>query len=338
MRKLHIMRTTCIRIALLSVSALLLTTPGCLRYIDPDVPEPIRPFKEPEFGGEYLLYRPFGYDRTQAWPLVVVCHSAFPDSPNRQIRAWTELAESKGFLLLAPSLESSRRDWPENIHQQIAEQLADQKHILACIRHVEAGHNVSKDRIMIHGWGGGAIPALYTGLKTPDTFRAVAVTQPKFNEAAFAGVVEYLDPYQPIHVNYDVGDVITGRNAGRCVTWLRGLNARVLEDAAGTGRRFEPNPDDNRKVIAFFENVIRNYPWVFIRSYPPKNASPLTLQFKVRSSRPAMRFWWQFGDEDGSPVAEPIHTFPAPGAYPITVTIEDDQGDTHTRSRTIRVP
>ena len=74
---------------------------GCSPYVDSRVPEPIRPVVEPVLGREYLLYRPSGYDKRLTWPLIVVCHGAFPDNPNRQIRVWTELAESDGFLVLA---------------------------------------------------------------------------------------------------------------------------------------------------------------------------------------------------------------------------------------------
>src|SRR3990172_2443966 len=91
---------------------------GCSEYTDPNVPEPIRPFVEPQFGGEYLLYRPSSYDRNKAWPLIVVCHSSFPDSPNRRIRAWTQLAESHGFLLVAPRLTGEKKSWLRDANKE----------------------------------------------------------------------------------------------------------------------------------------------------------------------------------------------------------------------------
>ena len=59
------------------------STPGCSQLIDPNVPAPLRDLVEPVLGREYLLYRPSHYDREYDWPLIVVCHTSFPDSPNR---------------------------------------------------------------------------------------------------------------------------------------------------------------------------------------------------------------------------------------------------------------
>src|SRR3972149_5461108 len=128
-----------------------LSLPGCSQYIGPNVPEPIRPFIEPQFGDEYLLYRPSSYDRNKAWPVIVVCHSTFPDSPNRRLRAWTELAESQGFLLVAPRLTGNKNSWISGAKKE-KKPPDDETHILAVIQHVRAAHNVSDDRILIHGF------------------------------------------------------------------------------------------------------------------------------------------------------------------------------------------
>jgi poly(3-hydroxybutyrate) depolymerase len=110
---------------------------GCSSLIDPNVPEQIRELREPETGAEYLLYRPSAYTSTSQWPLLVVCHSSFGDSPNRQIKDWTELAESNGFLVAAPRLEHDRNYNPLDKDDQTVTQNLDEGRILSTVRHVQ---------------------------------------------------------------------------------------------------------------------------------------------------------------------------------------------------------
>ena len=80
----------------LAVLALFLAE-GCSQYINQETPGPIQSFVEPEFGRDYLLYKPSAYNREQVWPLIVVCHTSFPDSPDKRISTWSRLAEDHGF-------------------------------------------------------------------------------------------------------------------------------------------------------------------------------------------------------------------------------------------------
>ena len=322
---------------LFALAILIAAGAGCSRYIDPNVPEPIRPFVEPEPGGKYLLYPPSSYDRRQSWPLVVVCHGPFPDSPDRQLRSWTELAEEKGFLVLAPKLHGNRTGFGTKASTQIPLQQEDERNILACVHHLRAGHNISDDRILIHGWGGGALAALNTGLKHPDLFRAVALTRPKFNSGLMTDVADCLDKHQPIYVNYSVGDVLTGKHAGRCIEWLNSKGANLTEDTAGLAHHPRPDPSVSRSTLAFFERVIREQPWVHIRAFPTRTSQRLEVQFKLRCSFTPTRYSWDFGDGAQSPVKAPTHSYAAPGSYVVTVTIEDPDGDNHTRTRVLNV-
>ena len=168
--------------------SLLLAT-GCARYVDRNVPEPIRRGVEPVWGRPYELYRPSSYDRDRAWPLIIVAHSSFPDSANRQIRAWDQLAEAHGFLVLAPVLDSSSTSWRRRAADQLERLRRDERHILASLRHVRAGHNISDDRIFLYGWGQGGHAALHTGLLHPEVFRAVAVIQPAYEPGFLTGML-----------------------------------------------------------------------------------------------------------------------------------------------------
>ena len=311
----------------------MLATVGCSQLIDPDVPEPIRAFVEPKYGGRYVLYRPSSYDRDLTWPLVVVCHTSFPDSPNRQMRHWTQLAESRGFLVVAPSLKGTKSTLPPKAAKQIALQRDDERRILAAIRHVRAGHNVSDERIFIYGWSGGAYAALYTGLKNPETFRAISLLQPKFNGENLTDVEKWIDPYQPVFVNYSIGDAIIGKHGDHCVDWLRSQRANVQEDSMGPAR-----VSDTRRAVESFEEATRKYAWMHVRAYPASGDNPLAVQFKLRCSYAPTRFRWEFGDGDESPVAEPIHVYPARGSYRVSVTVDDPKGRQDRRTVNVDVP
>jgi dienelactone hydrolase len=306
---------------------------GCSQYIDPNVPEPIRPFIEPQFGGEYLLYRPSSYDRNKAWPMIVVCHSTFPDSPNRRLRAWTELAESHGFILVAPQLSGAKRSWSCDADEKRKRQVDDEAHILAVIQHVRAAYNISDDRILIHGFAAGAAAALRAGLKHPQTFRAISVTHPRFEPAELSDVGPWIDPYQPVYLSYSTADIITGKEGRLCADWLRAQGANLRDDPIGSAVGA-----DAQRHVAFFQQVIRKEPWLHVTVAPTGLQNPLELRFKLLSSAVPARYRWQFGDGDESPVAEPIHAFAKPGTYRVTVTVEWPKSEPHTRIVDLAVP
>jgi len=305
---------------------------GCSEYIDPNVPEPIHPFIEPQFGGEYLLYRPSSYDRNKAWPVIVVCHSTFPDSPNRRLRAWTELAESHGFLLVAPRLTGNKNSGSAGENKE-KKPRDDDTHILAVLQHVRAAYNVSDDRILIHGFAGGAASALRTGLKNPQSFRAISVTQPRFEPGDLADVGPWIDPYQPVYLSYSASEVFTGKEGRLCADWLRAHGAHLVVDAFGSAEDADCEPH-----VAFFQQVIRKEPWIHVAVSPTNLKNPLEMRLRLLSAAAPSRFRWQFGDGDESPVAEPVHSFAKAGTYRVTVTVEWPKSGPQTRIVDLSVP
>jgi len=316
---------------ILSLCCVLVT--GCSQYIDPNVPEPIRPYVEPEFGHEYLLYRPSAYNNDHAWPLVMVCHSSFPDSPNKRIRAWTRLAEQHGFLVAAPTLSGNRASWPPKAPKQIPLQRDDEKRILAVIRNIRAAHNVSNDRIFIHGWSGGAYAALHTGLRHPEIFRVITMSQPKFDESYLTDVDDAIDHYQPVLVHYDVADAITGKHARRCVNWLRSRSANLSEDSHGAVTAGQAG-----RPVEFFEEILRRVPWIRIRAFPAPGGDPMKIQFKLHCSYQPTTYHWKFGDGDESTTPEPVHVYASQGTYPVAVTIDGPDGTQQQRSVHLKIP
>ncbi|MCH7596611.1 MAG: PKD domain-containing protein [Planctomycetes bacterium] len=306
---------------------------GCSGLIDPNVPEPIHPFIEPEFGGDYQLYRPSNYDRRQGWPLMVICHSTFPDSPNKQLHEWTQLAETYGFVAVAPQLTRAKRSWRQKEGARLAALEENERRVLATIRHVRASHNISDDRVLIYGWDRGAQTALHTGLRNPQQFRAIALTRPRLDDDTLSGTWSGIDRYQPVQVHYNVSDAIHGGHARSCVKWLRSIGAKVDENTIGTAAK-----TDAVDSVLFFQRVIRDVPWLHIRAFTSGGLTPLETHFKLKSSFAPTTFRWNFGDGDESVVAEPVHLYTKSGRYRVSVTVLGQDNTEITRVAEIVVP
>ncbi len=315
---------TCIVTALLG---------GCSQYRDPNVPAQIHPLIEPEHEGRYLLYRPSYYEREKSWPLIVVCHSRPWDSPIRRIRKWTQLAEEYGFLVVAPELHATRTLFTPSAEEQIELLRKDNRHILAVVRHIRGGHNISEDYIFICGESGGAYAALYSGLRNPGIFRAVCLVQPRFDAVYLADVTGRLDTYQPVLVHYALSDTITGNHGRDCADWARRYLNKVTEDHGASARG-----GTVRRVIEFIEHVLANEPWVQIRSTTQPGGDPLKVRFTLRSSFTPQTYHWDFGDGETSPVATPVHRYQESGTYLVTVALTPKKGKPVYRRIAVEVP
>ncbi|MEK6675504.1 MAG: PKD domain-containing protein [Planctomycetota bacterium] len=306
---------------------------GCSQFRDVQIPEPIRSFTDPEFGRKYLLYRPSLYDRRHDWPLVVVCHGSFPDSPRDRVRAWANWAESRGIFILAPTLEGVGGSLGSGGEGQLAALRRDERHILSAVQHVRGGHSISDDRIFLDAWSDGAAPALYTGLLHPELFRAISVEKPKVPTSLMTEALTHVDEYQPIQVLYPSSDALTGKKGRDCADWLRinGLSVR-------TDSLLAAKSDDARAAADFFEEVLRRVPWLLIRSYVPTSDRPREYQFKLQSSFEPKAYHWEFGDGQDSPIAQPIHSFFAGGSFRVILSVTDPKGVSHRRATTLHVP
>jgi len=316
-------------LAAIALTAAFLSGSGCASTAG--VSGPIDTLTDPELGRKYLLYRPAAYDRSKEWPLVVACHSSFPDSQNRRIQAWGDTAESRGLLVLAPRLEApSGMVGKGGTTDEIKD---DVRHILSAIQHVRAGHSISDDRIFLHGYSGGSAAALYAGLSHSDLFRAIALTQPRFSAVALAEVEPLIDPYQPVYVHYSITDKLTGGEGRNCSEWLLKQTASAIVNPQG-----EAGGKDVLPAVEFYEETLRKIPWIHIRAFAEDPAKPRQFRFKLQCSFTPIAYHWEFGDGQTSPVAEPVHPYANPGAYRATVTVTGPRGATHRRGTNVRVP
>ena len=118
-----------------------------------------------------------------------------------------------------------------------------------------------------------------------------------------------------------------------CLEWLRERYVNVVEDSSSSQKS-----TDAQRPVAFFEEVVRNFPWARIRVFPAPNNKPLAMQFKLRCSFRPSRFQWAFGDGEESGLPEPTHVYPAPGTYRVAVSLHHPDGSLHQRAVNLRVP
>jgi hypothetical protein len=174
---------------------------------------------------------------------------------------------------------------------------------------------------------------LYTGLRHPEIFRALAVMQGNFNAAYLSEVAGRIDPYQPVYVIYGSTDVLTGSHGTEAIQWLYDQDAYVVD-----GRVPGPHRAHPRAAYEFFARTVRETPWMQIRASQAPGGGPLEVQFRLRTSFDVRTYAWEFGDGETSPVAEPVHRFAAPGEYVVTCTASGGSHKNVRRRLRLEVP
>lgn len=307
---------------------------GCPQYRDPTVPEQVRTIREPDIGRDYLLYAPSSYDAKKAWALVVLCHGTAPfDTAPRQIGDWTKLAEEKKFIVAAPFLQGTNALLVSSPQRQIELQRKDEESILAVVRHVRGAYNISADRVFLTGWSAGNFAVLWTGLRNPDLFRALAVLQGNFNSAYLAGAERDIDPYQPVFVLSGSTDWLLGDQPENCVKWLQDNHVDVHPSEVAGFHSGHP-----AVAYEFFERIVRTIPWLQIRTFAMPSENQLRVKFATRGSFEPTEYLWDFGDGGAARTAEPMHDFSQPGEYQIKLIATRPGGKKVTRTVALTVP
>src|SRR5438477_516091 len=70
------------------------------------------------------------------------------------------------------------------------------------------------------GCSAGAYAVMFTGLRHPDVFRALAVRQGNFRECYVEPCIPFLDPHQPVMLMYGNLDTLKDE-AEEAITWLQ---------------------------------------------------------------------------------------------------------------------
>lgn len=299
--------------------AVLLALGGCGPIIpvlkNTDVPSEIQKIREPVHGGEYYLYVPSTYEASHEWPLVITCHGTPPwDNAIGQIKEWVDLAESKRFIAVAPILRGVRGDFTPPLAEQLRLQEDDEKVILAILDHVRAGQNIADDKIFLTGWSAGGYAVLYTGLKHPDIFRALALRQGNFDSRFVDPVLPFADPHQPVYVMYGAIDFLKD-DSKKCLEWLRENRLLAVEEEIVGSHKRHPE-----LAYDFFKRCLREYAWIQPAAYRASEADPLLIQFRARISPAMSAYLWRFGDGEYSREPTPTHRYARPGEYEVKLT------------------
>lgn len=319
---------------ILTLCALALLVCGCPSLTALPSQSAVQEVKPDEASSPSLLYVPSTYSSLKAWPLVVLCHGTIPyDTPQLQIREWASFAETKGIIVAAPRLFGIKGDFPPPPDQQIALEQQDEQTILKLVTTLKGRYRIAEEQVFLTGWSAGAYAILYTGLRHPDVFRALAIRQGSFDKRFMDISADRFDRWQPIEVIYGSTDFIRDQTKD-CVQWLRDQKLFVEElELPGTHRRIDP-----KFVWDFFSKIMRERPWIRLRVRAADSAQPLAVQFTLDCVPPAIRQKWDFGDkEEESRDAAPIHTYAKPGRYDVSVAVTMKGGKKFNRKRAIQV-
>lgn len=289
---------------------------GCPVFQNTDVPGEIQKLHEPVNGGDYYLYVPSNYSADKQYAAVITCHGTKPwDTAQRQAQEWVDLAESKQFIVAAPELTGTRGDYLWSDEEQIQRQQADEKTILAVLDHVRAAYNIADDRVFLTGWSAGGYAVLYTGLRNPTVFRALALRQGNFKARLVNSCLPFADPHQPIYVLYGATDVLLKDQADECLEWLRENRLyAVEEETIGSHRR---HPD---LAYRFFRKCLQKYAWAHLRATPASKDDPMLIAFEATCSPEPTAWLWRFGDGEYAREASPTHRYREPGRYEVKLT------------------
>ncbi len=270
-----------------------------------------------EPGGKYYLYVPSTYDKRVAYPLVIACHGTNPwDDAWAQIREWAQFAETKEIIVAAPILRGTRGDFTPPVPEQIERQRADERVILDLVSSLKGSYNIAEEKVYLTGWSAGAYAVLYTGLRNPDVFRALAVRQGNFKAEYVEVEPDRLDRWQPIFVYYGNTDPLRPDSIA-CITWLREQKMFVEQrEVPGSHRRLEVG-----LAWDFFKRVARERPWIRLRYAKPNMESRGTVKFWCEAKPPMTRILWEFGDGERSNEATPTHTYMGTGKYEVTAKV-----------------
>lgn len=126
---------------------------------------------------KYKVYIPSTYDRSKAYPLVVMLHGCTQDADN--IARGTKLnsvAERRGLLVAYPEQPASANvlkcwNWYEPAHQKRDE--GEPSIIAAIVQEIASNYSVNRSRVYVGGVSAGAAMALTTAYAYPEMFAAV---------------------------------------------------------------------------------------------------------------------------------------------------------------------
>ncbi|WP_076415283.1 S8 family serine peptidase [Shewanella sp. UCD-KL12] len=124
--------------------------------------------------------------------------------------------------------------------------------------------------------------------------------------------------------SYAIGDLVSYSSSKYEATWWStGAQPDVYSNVWANRGECSGGGNPNQPPVASFNASI----------------SGLTVSFTSQSTddNAVVTHAWQFGDASVSSQTSPVHTFGASGAYQVSLTVEDEQGLSHTQVQTVTV-
>lgn len=225
---------------LLCGGAILMAGSGCA------VPQPrgeglYQYIKEPTKGGWYHLYLPADYvknngrhpdyPRVKRWPLVMTFHGMRPyDTAQPQEREWEREADTYGYIVCAPRLDTSDAFMEYPITKEHGYVLRDREHVMAIMDHIFATTLADPDRVLSTSWSCGGYLAHYFVNRFPERFSCLATRLSNFSEKILIEdtVPRYRDRI-PIGIFAGDSDFpACKKESEKAVAWYTARNFRIV--------------------------------------------------------------------------------------------------------------
>jgi PKD repeat protein len=124
---------------------------------------------------------------------------------------------------------------------------------------------------------------------------------------------------------WDFGDGSTSRSKNPVHTYTVPGTYTVRLLASNSG-----GSNSEAKLYDITVNPAYAPPGASFSANPPTMAQPYTVQFLDRSTGPPTSWSWSFGDGGASSMQDPVHTYPGPGMFIVTLEVSNPAGSSRT--------
>jgi alpha-tubulin suppressor-like RCC1 family protein/PKD repeat protein len=178
------------------------------------------------------------------------------------------------------------------------------------------------DMVIVDGKSVGPVSEyIFFDIRDNHSIRVSFRTADTFTITPKAGSGGSIDPSenQTVFAGQDVTFSIVP-DAGHAVADVRIDNESV---GAVTEYLFE-NISQDHEIAAYFKTVASPVPQ--FDANPTTGYAPLTVQLVNQSQGDIETYYWDFGDNSGSGLPSPVHTYAAPGSYSVSLTVSGPGG------------
>lgn len=196
---------------------------------------------EPRLQAEYFLYLPEAYvknngaypgDPNRRWPVVMTFHGMKPyDTWDRQIHEWQEEADTYGYIVCAPWLQSCDGIFMQfPLRKEHDYVLKDKERVMACLDHLLATTRADPNAVLSTSWSSGGFMAHYFPNKFPHRFRCIATRLSNFSPDIMTDATVPLYRETPVAVFIGESDFpACTEQSKNAVAWYKSRGFRTVD-------------------------------------------------------------------------------------------------------------